>query len=490
MSILPDYHYAIGTPKYPVLNAFFASNARFSAIMGPLGSGKTYCAAQRILRHMVEQAPNAQGDRLSRWGAVRNTYPDLETTTIVDFCSVFSVLGEMKHGAPPTFHAQFRLTDGTMVRSQVIFLALDREDDVKKLRGTQFTGFWLNELKELVKSVVDMADMRHGRYPSIADGGCRPTWHGMLADLNAPDEDHWYYAVAEEERPEGWAFFRQPGGVTADGELPSGRIRWKPNPEAENLENLPERYYSEGVKGKSDDWISVNLANEYGFVSDGKAVHPEYVDSVHTSREDIAVFPEYPLILGVDFGRTPAAAICQYIEHADRWHCIDEFTSHDMSAALFAPALKAYLDRTYPGFAVSAYGDPAGDHAGEATEDTPVLIMRSRGIPTQPAPTNKVLLRRLAVTNALRENAMDGRPRLRISPKAKLIRKGLAGGFCYRRLKVSGDERYTDVPDKNMYSHPVEALEYALLGGGEGREALKPARSLGARRARQQTATM
>ena len=52
-----------------------------------------------------------------------------------------------------------------------------------------------------------------------------------------------------------------------------------------------------------------------------------------------------------------------------------------------------------------------------------------------------------------------------------MIRKGLQGGFCYRRIQVSGD-RYTDEPDKNEYSHPVEALEYALQGEGEGRQAL------------------
>ncbi len=35
----------------------------------------------------------------------------------------------------------------------------------------------------------------------------------MLGDTNAPDEDHWYYRLAEETRPEGWEFFRQPGGL-------------------------------------------------------------------------------------------------------------------------------------------------------------------------------------------------------------------------------------------------------------------------------------
>ena len=66
---------------------------------------------------------------------------------------------------------------------------------------------------------------------------------------------------------------------------------------------------------------------------------------------------------------------------------------------------------------------------------------------------------------------MDGRPALLDSPKCKTLRKGLAGGFCYRRIKTA-NERYTDEPDKNHYSHICEAAEYALQGEGEGREAV------------------
>ena len=47
-----------GAPKHPVLNAFMACRERVSAIMGPLGSGKTFGALQRLLAHMTEQAPN------------------------------------------------------------------------------------------------------------------------------------------------------------------------------------------------------------------------------------------------------------------------------------------------------------------------------------------------------------------------------------------------------------------------------------------------
>lgn len=43
----------------------------------------------------------------------------------------------------------------------------------------------------------------------------------------------------------------------------------------------------------------------------------------------------------------------------------------------------------------------------------------------------------------------------------KALRKGFNGGYRYRQLQVAGDERYTDEPDKNQYSHIHDAAQYA-----------------------------
>jgi hypothetical protein len=464
---------SVGVPQYPVLNDFMRCRERVSAIMGPLGSGKTFASVFRIMAHMIEQEPNAKGVRPSRWLAVRNTYPDLMGTTAKDFCAVFEGLGKMRYGglAPPTFTVDFHLEDGTHVLSEMVFLALDRDDGVRKLRGQQVTAVWMNEGKEIQKSIVDMADLRHGRYPSIASGGVECTWHGMILDTNAPDEDSWYYNLAEVVRPKGWKFFRQPGGV-----LPGDKAgEWIPNPDAENLENLPEGYYQRGLEGKSHDWIRVSLANEYHFLVDGKPVHPWFVDSIHTTAEPIEADRRYPLIIGIDFGRTPAAVVTQHIEDMGRRVVLDELVATDMSAAIFGPELKRWLDTKYSGMPVEVWCDPSGSAQGQATEDTPIRILRAAGIPAKPCATNNPDLRRASVSNPALRLCMDGKPALQVSPTAKMVRKGLMGGFCYRRMKIAGSERFTDLPDKNEYSHPVEALEYSLMGGGEGRAALIPA---------------
>ena len=51
-------------------------------------------------------------------------------------------------------------------------------------------------------------------------------------------------------------------------------------------------------------------------------------------------------------------------------------------------------------------------------------------------------------------------------------------------MQVSG-ERFDDKPEKNMYSHIHDALQYLMLGAGEGRQLIsgqKPLSSFNAKR--------
>ena len=199
-----------------------------------------------------------------------------------------------------------------------------------------------------------------------------------------------------------------------------------------------------------------------------------YTDSVHCQHmDDFKPSFDYPIVLGFDFGRTPACAFLQRTS-VGRWICFDEMVLTDSGAVDFAPTLKRYIEEQYPDHKFSGWGDPSGNNKNQSNSDTPFQIMRAAGIPCQPTPTNDPLKRRAALEVPMKEMCMDGKPRFIVLPKASMIRKGLQGGFCYRRVQKSG-EHYTDEPDKNEYSHPVEALEYALQGEGEGRSALRGA---------------
>ena len=113
-------------------------------------------------------------------------------------------------------------------------------------------------------------------------------------------------------------------------------------------------------------------------------------------------------------------------------------------------------------------GDPAGDYRAQTDESTPFQILRGAGIKAYPAPSNDVSLRIEAV-NAPLTRLVEGKPGMLIDKSCKHLIKGFAGGYQYKRLQVSG-ERYTEKPDKNDYSHVHDALQYLLLGAGEGKK--------------------
>ncbi|SPU49852.1 Uncharacterised protein [Bordetella trematum] len=97
-----------------------------------------------------------------------------------------------------------------------------------------------------------------------------------------------------------------------------------------------------------------------------------------------------------------------------------------------------------------------------------------------PAPTNDPILRLGAVDSAL-TRIVDGEPGLLVHPDCKTLRKALSGGYCYRRMAVSG-ERFADKPVKNEYSHVADAAQYLLVGGGEHKPLVRVRRPGGSSR--------
>jgi hypothetical protein len=432
-------------PPGRTVSAFLKDDSFFRGLMGPFGSGKSTACIMDILRRSAMQAPGPDGTRRTRWAIIRNTYPELRTTTIKSWHQwIPPQIGRWVDAGPPTHH----IVEGGL-DMEVLFIALDRPDDIAKLLSMELTGAWINEAREVPKAVLDGLTGRVGRFPSVMLGGC--SWSGILADTNPPDSDHWWYRLAEEERPQGWAFFKQPGGR---------------EPDAENIANLPTDYYARQVAGKDEDWIRVYVDGQYGFVRDGKPVYPEFRDSLHA--KDFELQPHWGIHIGIDFGLTPAAVFGQRSPMGQwRWH--SELVTEDMGATRFAEQLRRVMAERYPGMAVASItGDPAGEGRAQTDERTPFQILRAANIEAVPAPTNDFTKRRESVAVAL-GRLIDGEPGLIVHPNCRMLRKAMAGGYQYKRVQVSGEERFRDAPDKNMYSHVAEAGQYMLVGAGEAK---------------------
>jgi len=241
------------------------------------------------------------------------------------------------------------------------------------------------------------------------------------------------------------------------------------NLNAENVNNLQPDYYSNIIRGKTRSWIDVYVMNRLGMVEEGKPVYSQFNDKVHIAKEAIEIPENAEVHVGLDFGLTPAAAFCLQLPRG-RWAVVRELVAVDMGTVRFAELLRHEIATTFPTCNVYVHGDPAGDMRAQTDETTPFQILRAVGLQARPAPSNDVALRLDSVNQCLMR-MVDGSPGLVIDPTCLSIIKGFQGGYHYRRLSVSGD-RYEDRPFKNKFSHIHDALQYALLGAGEGRQLL------------------
>lgn len=447
----------------PTASRFHRSAAFVRGLRGPIGTGKSVACVMEIFRRACEQAP-FDGVRRSRWAAIRNSYPELKSTTIKTWGDwVPEELAPIKYDAPIVSTLSLRLPDGTSVDAEVLFVALDRPADVKKLKSLDLTGAWINEASELPKAVLDMATGRVGRYPSKAQGGA--SWSGVIMDTNSPDDDHWWYDLAEVSKPDGFAFFAQPGALLLQGD------RYVANPAAENVQHhiLGYDYWLRQVPGKTPEWIKVFLMGLYGSVHDGKPVYPEWNDSLHA--KEINPVAGVTLDIGLDFGLTPAAVITQK-DARGRLLVLDELCGEDLGMRQFlSDILVPQLSTVYPQWwatksdAIRCFGDPAGAQRAQSDESSCFEEVKAAGLNIRAAKSNAWLPRRGAVAWFL-SRLSGGQPMLLLDPCCSVLRKGFNGGYKYRRLQVVGEERFTEEPMKNTYSHCHDALQYVALEHG------------------------
>lgn len=471
-------------PDGDVLTDFLWDRSRFVCVQGPIGSGTSTASCHRIWLLACEQEPDWDGVRRTRWIISRQTYKQLRETTLKTWLDWFpeSEWGALTR-AEPMFHKLERKHpsgDGTRVDCEVIFLAVpDAESAENALASFEITGFFVNEGQFTDKAVVDELLSRCSRYPSMSRGP-GATWFGGWMDMNAPVEGHWVPYMRGDlplpihmtedqrlslEKPAGWRFLVQPPGlIEVRGE--GGRIVYQPNPLAENQRHLRETYL-EKVRGKEKSWIDRRVLNKIGLYPHGQPVYPTFSETEHILKTDAAPVSGLPILVGLDFGREPAAAFGQNVNGA--WRVYSELIGSNESAQLFAPRVKHHLATHYGGFEAEFWGDPRGADGTQGMETTAYDVFRMNGMVVLPATTdNNPEMRRSTM-----ERAFERRNGFAVNPTCLVLKTGLAGAYHYP--KVNGmPGQFRPSPAKNRYSHIVEAVENMLLGGGEGFALVRP----------------
>jgi len=478
-------------PSGPVSLEFIKDDSFIVGIKGPVGSGKSVACVNKIMRNSRVQPVASDGVMHSRYAIIRNTMPELKSTTMKTWHQwVPKNVGHWVGQGPPTHTiTQKAVWDGDRLVTpglniEVMFVALDTEDDVKKVLSMELTSAWINEAREVPKAILDGLTGRVGRFnPDIDNPATFAAHPQVMMDTNPPDADHWWYYLAERDQstPFGRQMLQsmmeaeqelQDAGLLDPGQSlysfhdqPGGTSNL-----AENIDNLLPGYYTRIKAGKSQQWVSVYVDGNYGFVQDGRPVFPEYNDQIHC--QEVKPIPGLKLCIGLDFGWSPAAIFGQRDPSTGQWRIYSEICGEGMNLKTFADAIKAHVSEEYRGLTVGKItGDPYGDRRdpNDAKSRTTFQMLKAYKINAVSSPdkSNGILRRLEAVRQPLIRLVGNGEPGLVIHPQCRILRKGMAGGYRYERKRISGEEAYKDDPKKDHFSDPADALQYLLMGGGE-----------------------
>lgn len=431
------------------ISEFLQSRARRRALVGPFGSGKSVGSMMAILTTAMEQAAY-DGVKSTRFAVVRNTNRQLNDTTIRTFMQWFP------NGTLGNFAATGKTytikRDGLF--SEIMFRALDDEADLKNLLSLDLTAGWMNECREIPRPIVEGLDGRIGRFPQTDfERGIAPTWLGLWGDTNPPVEFTYWYYILEGMDPDtelmvednGWVVFRQPSGLS---------------PEAENLEHLPPGYYTELAKGKDveSDFVRMYVRGEYGRSKGGKPVHPLFNRAIHLARAPLLPNRDLPILLGADFGLTPAILLKQQDAHG-RVLTLDEVVTQNMGLKrAIEMKLKPLIARKYRDFRWIVTGDPAGAQRAQGDETTCKMIFTKQGFKAVRFARSNSMVARTGATDHYLQLLTEAGPAFLVSPTCTMYWRGLESGY---RWKVDKNEEQQELVVKNAYSHPVEAGHYA-----------------------------
>lgn len=425
----------------PTISKFMADDHEVRLLIGPFGSGKTTGAIMELVKRMLQEFPNAQGVRHTRFVVVRNTSQQLRQT----------VLEDIRKWLTPIMH--FKVTDSTVefdfvhptlgrIKSDWLLIPLDKPEDRQRLLSLNVTGGWISEFREVPVEVLEALLGRVGRFRPL--GVTKNAWHGVIAESNPPDEDGEWHIKMEVDRPKNWDVFKQPGGM---------------DPKAENRENLRDGYYESLIESNNEDWVDVHVHAKYGKSLSGQAVFRRaFKPDIHLSYNPINPNPLTPLMVAQDFGRTPACLVTQ-IDPMGRLLVLRELISNGMGIEQFAiTLLRPVVMQNYMGHKMFMIGDPSGRFKGQITEESAFDALKRLGFKIYPAPTNELEPRlRAAEQLMLRHNGM-----LIDAINCPLLVQALKFSYRFKRKKTGDLE---DLPDKtHPWSDLADCLQYAALG--------------------------
>jgi hypothetical protein len=232
--------------------------------------------------------------------------------------------------------------------------------------------------------------------------------------------------------------------------------------EADWTHYLKDGYYENLCEGKAQNWIDVYVHGKFGASLSGKPVWPAFNRDLHVSKTPLTPIrmSTHPILVGLDFGLTPAATIGQ-VDPSGRLLVFNDLVSDGMGILRFSrEKLKPLLANRFSGMNVLIIGDPAGTQRGQTDEKSCFDILKAEGFRVIPAKSNSILPRVNAV-DALLTRTVDGKSGILLDKDGTPnLQAAMRGGYRYK-IRTNGE--MDDSPEKNKHSHVADSAQYLCL---------------------------
>lgn len=461
------------TPPDETLRQFHAGSDRLvRGVMGARGTGKSGGCIMEGLRGATQQNVSRTGLRRSKFLVLRDTYRQLETTTIPSFRKWLGPVSHI-HGNYP-IKAMTRVPsmqhDGTAIEMETIFLAMDGPNIIDNLQSFEASFAWINEARAIEDpNIINMVLSSCGRFPSKDEEGCNQRF--VVMDTNPPDETHWWYRADLVDRPPGWAFYTQQSPLLYAHEgkretYSNNPADYRPNPQATYapIQNAGYDYWLDMVPNATDAFIRTMVMGRYGTFVAGKPVYGTTWVEDCAAKERLEYNQAIQIVAGIDTsGLHPGAVFGQLRQgtvHALAELHVKDTPFEEFLDAAFIP----FCMERFPGCGILCILDPSNPRAGIGGKNA-LQVCQSRGLTAQLAVTNIFNRRIGAVTQLLMR-----RRALAIDPSCKLLLAGFRGKYRYAKIEAQGiAEAYKPVPVKDEYADVHDAFQYLCLYYQHGR---------------------
>ncbi len=204
---------------------------------------------------------------------------------------------------------------------------------------------------------------------------------------------------------------------------------------------------------------------------EGLPVYGDFNKFIHVSQHSLTPHLGVPLLLGWDFGLTPACVVGQLCDGQLR--ILREYVGQNSGILKFAESVWQDFRRNYTAWthsddSVFSFIDPAGFQRSQVDEKTCAQGLRACGFSRlEPGPVD-FEARRTAVEHFLFKQTKSGSAFLLDPHNCNTLIEGFAGGYRYSDKETERESTKVR-PLKDRYSHPHDALQY-LCAGAQGKQ--------------------